>query len=307
MLEASLVAARLLQYAGAMILMGSSLFALYAVPVWPAGRLALALRKLLLIFAGTLLLATILGLGAQASVLAGSLSEGLRWETVAAVVTGMSLGKAALVRMLAATPALLVMPMLNSNRALAVTGAIAGVIAVGSLAWMGHAAASEGPVGVVHLMSDLAHVLAAAVWLGALAGFIILLAARPRSAEMSQAAYTALHGFSGVGAGAVIVLILSGLINSWLLVGPEHIDSFWNTRYGQLLSLKILLFLGMVALAAANRLRLTPALGRAMQAGRSGEPAIAVLTRSIILESSLGVGVLVCVAWLGTLSPPASM
>ena len=43
-----------------------------------------------------------------------------------------------------------------------------GAIAVGSIAWSGHAAASEGINGAAHLAGDIVHMLAASLWLGAL-------------------------------------------------------------------------------------------------------------------------------------------
>ena len=270
MLEASLISARLLQYAGAMILMGSSLFALYALRPAPVASRHSALRRLLLASSATLLLATIVGLGAQTSLLAGSLSEGLRWDTLLAVATGMSLGKAAMVRMIMAALALMAIAILRQARPIAMAGALSGTIAVASLAWMGHAAAGEGWTGTIHLLSDVVHVLAAAVWLGALAGFLLLLLARPRDTANSQLTYKVLHGFSGLGSIAVATLVLTGLINAWVLVGPNRISSLWTDQYGRLLVLKIFLFTGMVALAAVNRVRLTPSLGAALQSGHAG-------------------------------------
>jgi putative copper resistance protein D len=68
----------------------------------------------------------------------------------------------------------------------------------------------------------------------------------------------------------------------------------------------LLLFGGMVAVATANRFRLVPALGRTL--GHAGLPqgAVAALRRSLALETGLSLGVLLLVAWLGTLEPPAA-
>jgi copper resistance protein D len=52
------------------------------------------------------------------------------------------------------------------------------VIELVSLAWAGHASASPGPLGIVHLLGDALHLLTSAFWPGALAplaAFLLLL------------------------------------------------------------------------------------------------------------------------------------
>jgi putative copper resistance protein D len=60
----------------------------------------------------------------------------------------------------------------------------------------------------------------------------------------------------------------------------------------------------MLALAAANRWRLTPALSAAIT---SGEPApdrkLAAMRTSLALEAAAAVLILALVAWFGTLEP----
>jgi putative copper resistance protein D len=302
-LEPAVIALRLLQYAGAMILFGSSLFALYALPAQGFGS-APETRwfRPLLIWSGVgLFLASLAGLVAQTSVLAGSFGEGLKLSSLGAVV-GMGLGRAALIRAVAAALAVAVLVARKADRnALVVSAALGGIICA-SFAWMGHGAATEGPGGAIHLVSDILHALAAGVWVGALVAFGGLLCRRAKSVQLDGVLHTALDRFSGVGSGLVAVLVASGLVNSWFLVGPERLSGMWTTPYGQLLSLKLLLFVGMLALAAANRFRLTPALGAALAAG-TREPALRALRRSLMLETGLAVAVLGLVAWFGMLAP----
>lgn len=309
MIEPAVVALRLLQYAGAMVLMGSSLFFVYALPSSGDGSAAQAQwARPLLLGAGLLLaVASVLGIGAQSSLLAGSVSEGLKAETLTAVVSSMNLGKAAVVRATAAILAVVGLLALKPGRLAWIGVALLGAIATASLAWMGHGAATEGPLGPLHLVSDVLHALAAAVWIGALAGFFGLLAAPPSAPVARQAVHRALHGFSGIGSALVAVLVLTGLVNSWILVGPDHLSGLWTTPYGRLLSLKLILFIAMLGLAAANRFRHTPALGRVLAANASPEVAIRALRRSVVLETALGLAVLALVAGFGTLPPPAAM
>lgn len=308
MLEPAVIALRLLQYAGAMVLMGSSLFFVYALPSSDDGSAARARwAHPLLIGAGSLLaVAAILGIAGQSSLLAGSVSEGLKVETLTAVVSSMNLGKAAVLRAAAAILAVIFLLALKPGRPAWVIAAVLGAIATASLAWMGHGAATEGPLGRLHLASDVLHALAAAVWIGALAGFFGLLATSS-STPADQSLHRALHGFAGIGSALVAMLVLTGLVNSWILVGPDRLSGLWTTPYGGLLSLKLILFIGMVVLAAANRFRHTPALGRLLAVNESPEVAISALRRSVVLETALGLSILALVAWFGTLPPPAAM
>jgi putative copper resistance protein D len=59
----------------------------------------------------------------------------------------------------------------------------------------------------------------------------------------------------------------------------------------------------MVALAAANRFRLTPALRAALTDPAERGAAIDALRRSLYLEFGAGLAVLGLVAWLGRLAP----
>ena len=69
---------------------------------------------------------------------------------------------------------------------------------------------------------------------------------------------TATRRFSNLGIMAVGTLLVSGMINAWFLVGRTV--NLTSTDYGRLLGLKIALFVGMVGVAAANRLHLMPQL-----------------------------------------------
>jgi putative copper resistance protein D len=308
-LEPAVVVLRLMQYAGAMVLMGSSLFFVYALPRIGAGSAAETpwARKLLAAGGGLLAVAALLSVPGQASVLTGSLAEGLKPETLGAVVTGMDLGKAAVLRAAIAALAVVLVLTLKPSRASCAIAAGLGAVATASFAWMGHGAATEGAGGPVHLMSDILHGWAAAVWIGALVAFLLLLRTRHPTPGATTALHRALHGFSGLGTALVAVLIATGAINGWFLVGLDRLEGLWTTPYGRLLSLKLVLFVAMLGLAAANRFQLTPALGRGLGAQEDARPALDALRRSVVFETLAGMTVLGLVAWFGTLAPPAAM
>jgi mono/diheme cytochrome c family protein len=71
-----------------------------------------------------------------------------------------------------------------------------------------------------------------------------------------------------------------------------------GTVYGQLLLVKIFLFLAMVAIAAVNRFNLTPQLFAGAVA-----PALRRLQRNASIEATLGLVIIVIVGALGTIPP----
>ena len=140
---------------------------------------------------------------------------------------------------------------------------------------------------------------------GMFVGLTILLLRR--TAPDDPAIHRALHGFAGLGSFAVALLVVTGLANSWFLVGPDRIGSLGTSLYGQLLIAKLVLFVLMLGLAADNRFRLTPSLGLKLQRVEDSVGALHRLRRSIAAETALGVAVLGLVAVMGTLPPPAAL
>ncbi|OYX29533.1 MAG: copper resistance protein CopD [Caulobacterales bacterium 32-69-10] len=305
MLEPAVVVLRLIQYAAVAILMGSPLFFVYALPAAGPGSAAQApwARGLLAAAGALLAVSALMGLVAQTGIMAGSLSEGLKPESLIAVVTGMGLGMAGVARAACGALAVVLVLSLPPGRAAWLAVAALGAIAAASFAWMGHGAATEGAGHYLHLVADILHAWAAAIWVGALWVFLLLARAGAPGPGAVAALHRALQRFSGVGTILVAILVLTGLINSGFLVGPDRIEALWTTPYGRLLSLKLAVFAGMLGLAAANRFRLTPALGLALEAPGA---ALAALRRSLMFETALGLGVLALVAWFGTLAPPAA-
>jgi copper resistance protein D len=101
----------------------------------------------------------------------------------------------------------------------------------------------------------------------------------------------------------VSVLVLSGLINAWVLIGPEHALEAFGQVYGQVLIIKLVLVAAMLGFAAWNRWKLTPLLRQAI-AGSGEDTAVRRLRLSVGAETALAVVVLALVALLGTLEPP---
>jgi uncharacterized membrane protein len=128
---------------------------------------------------------------------------------------------------------------------------------------------------------------------------VLLLAMALHNPTMVGMAQTATLRFSTLGILSVGTLLATGIVNSWYLVGS--ITALTGTPYGRLLSIKIVLFLAMVAIAAVNRLRLTPRLLRTETAAVARHQ----LRRNAAIETLFGVLILIIVAVMGT-EPPAS-
>ena len=163
---------------------------------------------------------------------------------------------------------------------------------IAPLALIGHAGATPGAAGQLHLASDAVHLVAAGVWLGGLPVLALLLSlARPPRGLAARAAAR----FSTLGIASVAALLASGIVNSWMLLSTPR--DLIATDYGRLLFLKIGLFAAMLVIAAVNRFHLTPRL--------AGAPARRALMRNSLTETALGAGVLLLVGALGTMQPAA--
>jgi putative copper resistance protein D len=171
--------------------------------------------------------------------------------------------------------------------------AATGLIAL--LALIGHAGATPGIAGRVHLAADMMHLLAAGGWLGGLPALAMLLshARRSRQPAWRTFAVRATSRFSLLGIVSVAALLASGVVNSWnLLGGPRDLVAI---DYGRLVLLKIGLFAAMVAIATVNRFYLTPRL--------KSPAAMRALQRNSLAETSLGLCALLLVGALGTMAP----
>lgn len=183
-------------------------------------------------------------------------------------------------------------------RWLALGSALCLIVAI---AWTGHAASTPFKLGYLHLAADALHLCGAAAWIGGLMSLALLLqvVSRHRVPAWATLQLDAIRRFSSLGMVSVATLVVSGIINAWILVGSFR--ALVVTDYGWILMLKIAAFMVMVALAAINRLWLTPRL-----AEPEGE-ALHSLTRNTVAEIVLALVIFAVVGLLGTLHPAAHL
>jgi putative copper resistance protein D len=244
---------------------------------------------------------------AQTALMFDEPAAAARAADVISVLLDTQVGRGLAARLVLALTFLGFLAWQRSDRAIWRGGMLLGALIAASFAWTGHGAATEGPGGYLHLAADIVHLLAAAIWLGALVPLLVLVlrARRATSSADRRLAHDSLDGFSGVGTTAVALLVVTGAINSWFLVGPRNIGALPYNLYGQLLLAKLVLFAAMLAFASANRFWLTPALHRGL--ATAPEEPLRALRTSILLETAAGLLVLGLVSLLGTLAPVSSL
>lgn len=171
-----------------------------------------------------------------------------------------------------------------------------------TIAWTGHAGATPGEIGNLHLTADVLYLIAAAAWLGGLVPLALLLAGARRYHALAWAslARDATQRLSTLGVVSVATLLATGIVNAWILIGSVH--ALLISEYAHLLMFKVALFAVMLAIAATNRFWLTPQL--ALSAGsQSHLNALRQLMRNSIVEIAVGLAVFAIVGLLGTMHP----
>jgi putative copper resistance protein D len=310
-----LIYARAIHYAATLSVAGVTFFIVFiAEPAFAAAgldtRLPALLRPRLAWIAWIALLLTVISGAAWLVVIAQSMSErsladvfseGILWT----VLSQTGFGRAWLDRfVLACLLAAMFVPFLSARRmkSMWIKSVVVALAAglVGALAWAGHAVGGAGAEGVLHPTADFVHLVAAAAWVGTLLPLALLLAAAGHDAASVAIARVATVRFSAFGIASVATLLVTGSINTWYLAGS--VSALTETDYGRLLLAKVALFLGMVAIAAVNRLRLTPRLVHDARAAGSAA-ALRQLRRNTAIEVALGAVIIAVVAVLGT-NPP---
>ncbi|CAI1633551.1 copper homeostasis membrane protein CopD [Serratia proteamaculans] len=163
-----------------------------------------------------------------------------------------------------------------------------------SMAFIGHAAMHEGALGALHRVNHALHLLAAGYWFGSLLPLLVCLRylAQPQS---RSDAVTTLIRFSRWGHLAVALVVLTGVINSLIILGSWPLDV--DSPYQRLLLFKTALVALMVMVALANRYAIVPAMSSMPQLAQRG------LVLACWIEVGLGAGVLLLVSLFATYAP----
>jgi putative copper export protein/mono/diheme cytochrome c family protein len=134
----------------------------------------------------------------------------------------------------------------------AVAAVLAGT-AVGLEAGLGHGVSMGGSLGLALGTAEVLHLVSAGAWLGALPGLLLLIGPLDQAAAIGM-----VNRFSRFGFACVLVLAATIVIQSWELMGG--LPGLVGTDYGRIALVKLCLFFVLLAIAALNRFRLTPAM-----------------------------------------------
>ena len=308
---ATLIGARLMQYAGACVLFGTPLFFLYGtrfqIEVRVVDRWAWE-RRVLGIAALVALIGALTWIMAETFQLRGDETDTIGPYAVWTVLSQTRFGLACLIRIVLLMLSLAACIAIRCPNLLCRVEIFLGVAITSSFAWTGHGATQIGKTAGMHLAADLFHLLAAATWIGALLPLTVLAFRARRSGVIADGAALrqGLHAFSAIGLWVVAALALSGVLNSIFLLDLAHWRDVPSSLYGKVLLAKLVLFGAMLALAALNRFRMTPALDRAFERPSSHASAVHAARLALSMESLLAVLLLGAVSVLGTLAPPDS-
>lgn len=252
-MDEALVLSRLLHFTATFLLLGISAFLWKIAPGSLAGRLETQLRPLLRL---SLVVAVVTALSWLVLV-AWSMGEGLaelgQAGLMQTVLLDTGFGHAWLVRL--GLIALLIATVALSQDYGSFAMVAASALVVASLGPVGHAAMESGVMAVLHAFNHAAHLTTAGLWVGGLVPLAAVLGQGRTSGE-DGAALNALRRFSGVGHAIVALVVATGAINTWFILGgwPINVES----RYQAMLLAKIGVVVVMTLLAIINRYVLLP-------------------------------------------------
>ncbi|MET7450403.1 copper resistance protein CopC [Streptomyces sp. NPDC005574] len=128
--------------------------------------------------------------------------------------------------------------------------AVGGTVVAAGLAasWAMAEHASTGLQPGIAMPVDIVHLLAVATWLGGLTALLVALYRAPEETPVDGAA---VRRFSRLAFGSVVALVATGIYQSWRQLGSW--SAFTDTRYGQLLLVKIGLVTLLVGIAWISR------------------------------------------------------
>ncbi|MGW0009201.1 copper resistance protein CopC [Streptomyces tendae] len=271
---------RYVSYAGFAVLVGGAAFVLAC---WPRGSGVRVVQRFVVsgwlsLTAATLLLLLLRGSYTGSGKVADVFDLGLLGD-----VLQTKAGAALVSRLLLLAAAALFIAVLfgaydkredEEKRDLTFGLAVGGsVVAVGLAAtWAMSEHASVGLQAGLAMPVDVVHLIAVATWLGGLTALLVALYRGPADTPVPA---LAVSRFSRVAFGSVIALVVTGTYQSWRQLGSW--TAFTDTRYGQLLLVKIGLVAVLVGVAYFSRrwtaqlAEATPAVAAGAAAARRGE------------------------------------
>lgn len=256
------------------------------------------LRRLLLLAALAAPVITVWLMLASIAAMMGQPIVSLEWASIEAMLFATDMGWAFLARSALIVAAL---AAVMANRSATGFAALCYAFALATLPWSGHAAATEGFVGLFHRLNDALHLHAAGLWIGAIGSFLYLATRAHRMPQRANPAslLDAMHRFAPLGLFLAGTVAVTGAINAELIFGLRSTIQVAQDGYGQMLLLKIALVGLMLGCATFNAQR-----ARRWARSTVGETDLLKAVRiSLAAELVLAALVVASVAILGMMMP----
>jgi putative copper resistance protein D len=286
----ALVLCRFAHFAATMALFGLCFFCAALAPAGLFERLGRPIARI----KATALAVAVVTLALWLMIEGGEMGDGWRDAIDPAIVFSVlqdtAFGHVWTARLMIA--AVLIAVVLWPRKSRALEAVFAGLF-LASLGLVGHAAMRDGAPGLLERANQALHLLAGGFWLGCLAPLLLCL---PRLNDEVRKHETgvALRRFSGLGHLAVAAVLLTGVVNTMMIL--KRVPDEASSPYQAMLAAKILVVGAMVVLALYNRYALVPRLGLY-------ESALPALARNTWIELALGGIVLALVSTFATLNP----
>jgi copper resistance protein D len=155
---------------------------------------------------------------------------------------------------------------------------------------------------VLAVAIDATHLIFTALWVGGLPVLwrVFYLGTRQSNPPLQWAARL-VNRFSRLALVSVALLLITGFYQSWIHVGS--LDVLKSTDYGNVLILKLALFIVMLALGALNFFSTKPRLAKSAEAISGQHSDIRKALRRIGAESVIGLLMFSVTGWLTVLPP----
>ena len=270
----------------------------------PAGaflwRRRAALTVLISSFVGAV--ATVIGAVGAAAAAAGTPFFSINLATIESFLFKTGVGRFSIVEIACAGLACLpsVLAWINvkksslSNLAL-LAGAVCAGLGLATFPFNSHPVTLDQ--FVTSIVTSVAHRLALAVWAGGLPALILLIGAGPIPDDTRRLAAVVLRRFSRLASAAMAVLLVTGALLTYFLVG--NFPGLIGTEYGRLLCLKLALLGGVLYIASGLQRQLLPMLEL-----RPVDRTFRRYANRVKVETALAVLIVVVASVLAGLAPP---
>jgi len=287
---------RFVHYAGLLLLFGAAAFLIFA----RGWRAHVPMR----LFTGAAIILPFVSAGLMALLIAqmmGVPATALDGQMIGAILFGTDMGMAFIVRVLALIVGCIAIAMVGRAKLSLPLAMVFYAIALATLPWSGHAAATEGGLGLFHRANDAVHLLAAGAWIGTIGLFFYLVTRAQREPQTVSPAtlLASLHRFAPLGVALVVTVAITGVVNMELVFGLHNAIAVAPNGYGQLLMAKV----GLVGLMLGCAIFNARCVRRRVQLRSDDVEPLRALRVSLAAELSFAVMAVALVAILSVMMP----